>query len=64
MTWAAVKFVHDDAQIGNRIFLDIPTWVLEVIIPAAFAIMSLRFLLRATRALRRDAAPPEPASAP
>jgi TRAP-type C4-dicarboxylate transport system permease small subunit len=64
MTWAAVKFVHDDAQIGNRIFLDIPTWVLEVIIPAAFAIMSLRFLLRATRALRRDAAPSEPASAP
>jgi TRAP-type C4-dicarboxylate transport system permease small subunit len=60
MTWAAVRFVRDDAQIGNRTFLDLPTWVLETIIPAAFAIMSLRFLLCALRALRRDAAPKEP----
>lgn len=62
MTWAAVKFVRDDAQIGTRTFLDLPTWILETIIPATFAIMSLRFLLRAIRALRRDAA--RQASAP
>jgi TRAP-type C4-dicarboxylate transport system permease small subunit len=55
MTWAAVKFVSDDAQIGNRTFLDLPTWVLVTIIPATFAIMSLRFLLRAIRAIRREA---------
>lgn len=54
MTWAAVKFVGDDAQIGTRTFMDIPTWILETIIPAAFAIMSLRFLLRAVRALRKN----------
>ena len=57
MTWAAVKFVHDDAQIGNLTFLDLPTWVLEMIIPATFAVMSLRFLLHGVRALRREAAP-------
>jgi TRAP-type C4-dicarboxylate transport system permease small subunit len=62
MTWAAVKFVRDDAQIGTRTFLDLPTWVLETIIPATFAIMSLRFLLRAIRALRREAARREPAA--
>jgi C4-dicarboxylate transporter DctQ subunit len=62
MTWAAVKFVHDDAQIGTRTFLDLPTWILETIIPATFAIMSLRFLLRAIRALRRGAAGREPAA--
>ena len=61
MTWAAVRFVRDDAQIGTRTFLDLPTWVLETIIPATFAIMSLRFLLHAIRALRRDAARQEPA---
>jgi TRAP-type C4-dicarboxylate transport system permease small subunit len=54
MTWAAVKFVGDDAQIGTRTFMDIPTWILETIIPAAFAIMSLRFLLSAVRALRKN----------
>jgi TRAP-type C4-dicarboxylate transport system permease small subunit len=64
MTWAAVKFVCDDAQIGNRTFLDLPAWVLETIIPATFAIMSLRFLLRAIRALRRDAAAQESAPSP
>jgi len=64
MTWAAVKFVRDDAQIGTRAFLDLPTWVLETIIPATFAIMSLRFLLRAIRALRRQAARREPALLP
>jgi C4-dicarboxylate transporter, DctQ subunit len=62
MTWAAVKFVHDDAQIGNRTFLDLPTWVLETIIPATFAIMSLRFLLHAIRAVLRKTARQEPAA--
>lgn len=57
MTWAAVNFVRDDAQIGNRTLLDLPTWILETIIPATFAIMSLRFLLRSVWALRREAAP-------
>jgi len=64
MTWAAVKFVRDDAQIGTRTFLDLPTWVLEMIIPAAFAIMSLRFLMHAIRALRGDVARQEPAPRP
>jgi len=64
MTWAAVKFVSDDAEIGTRTFLDLPTWVLETIIPATFAIMSLRFLLRAIRALRLDTARPESAPQP
>ena len=64
MTWAAVKFVRDDAQIGTRTFLDLPTWVLEMIIPAAFAIMSLRFLMHAIRALRGDVARREPAPRP
>jgi C4-dicarboxylate transporter DctQ subunit len=60
MTWAAAKFVRDDAQIGNLTFLNLPTWVPEMIIPATFAIMSLRFLLRGIRALRRETAPPPP----
>ena len=60
MSWAALKFVHDDAQIGNRTFLNLPTWIPEVIIPATFAIMSLRFLLHGVRALRRGSGPQTP----
>lgn len=64
MTWAAAKFVRDDAQIGSEAFLDIPAWVLETIIPVVFGIMSLRFTLRAARALQRDGASPRPAPTP
>lgn len=64
MTWAALKFVRDDAQIGNQTFLDIPTWVPEAIIPLTFGVMSLRFLMRAVRALGRDSASPGPAAPP
>ena len=58
MTGAAVKFVRDDAQIGTLTFLDLPTWVLETIIPATFAVMSLRFLLRGVRAAAPQPPPP------
>jgi TRAP-type C4-dicarboxylate transport system permease small subunit len=64
MTWAAVKFVHGDAQIGTGAFLNLSTWVLETIIPVTFAIMSLRFLVRTVRALNRDDAAPEPPMTP
>jgi TRAP-type C4-dicarboxylate transport system permease small subunit len=57
MTWAAAKFVHDDAQIGGRTFLDLPAWIPELIIPATFGIMSLRFLLRALQSLGREFPP-------
>jgi TRAP-type C4-dicarboxylate transport system permease small subunit len=46
MTYAAVKFVHDEAQIGDNRFLGLPAWVPELIIPIAFGVMTLRFLLR------------------
>jgi TRAP-type C4-dicarboxylate transport system permease small subunit len=63
MTYAAVKFVHDEAQIGGSALLDLPAWVPELIIPAAFGVMTLRFLLRfISTALGRPAAHAERAS--
>jgi TRAP-type C4-dicarboxylate transport system permease small subunit len=46
MTCAAVKFIRDEAQIGNSTFLGLPAWVPELIIPISFGVMTLRFLLR------------------
>lgn len=42
---AAVKFVRDELEFGGTIFLDIPTWIVQLILPATFIIIALRFLL-------------------
>jgi len=55
LAYAAMKFIHDEAQIGSRTFLDLPVWIPELIIPITFAMMALRFLLRTIRALRGPA---------
>lgn len=55
LAYAAMKFIHDEAQIGSRTFLDLPVWIPELIIPITFAVMALRFLLRTIRALRGPA---------
>ena len=50
LAYAGVKFLQDEAQLGNRTFLDLPVWVPELIIPAAFALMTARFLLWSAKA--------------
>jgi TRAP-type C4-dicarboxylate transport system permease small subunit len=60
LTYAAVKFVIDDAQLGSRTFLDLPTWVPELIIPATFALMTLRFTLRSIQSFCAPAASQAP----
>lgn len=56
---AAARFVHDEAQIGGETLLSLPAWVPELIIPFTFAVMTLRFLLRAAlSATRRPSAAP------
>lgn len=49
---AAVKFVRDELEFGGTIFLDIPTWIVQLILPATFIIIALRFLLLAVTAAR------------
>ena len=60
LTYAAVKFVIDDAQLGSRTFLNLPTWVPELIIPATFALMTLRFTLRSIQGFCGPAASQAP----
>ena len=46
LTYAAVKFLIFEAQMGTTAFFDLPAWIPEIIIPVTFAIMTLRFALR------------------
>jgi TRAP-type C4-dicarboxylate transport system permease small subunit len=46
LTYAALKFIKNEVQMGNRTFLDLPAWIPELILPVTFILMTLRFGLR------------------
>ena len=47
LTVAAAKFIWFEAQMGSTAFLNLPAWVPELIMPIAFGLMTLRFLMAA-----------------
>jgi C4-dicarboxylate transporter DctQ subunit len=44
LTFAAFKFVRNEALMGSVTFLGIPGWVPQIIMPITFGVMSLQFL--------------------
>jgi TRAP-type C4-dicarboxylate transport system permease small subunit len=46
LTYAALKFIKNEVQMGNRTFLNIPAWIPEMILPITFGLMTFRFGLR------------------
>ncbi len=46
LTYAALKFIKNEAEMGNIIFLNIPTWIPGMILPITFGLMTFRFGLR------------------
>ena len=46
LTYAALKFIKNEVQMGSRTFLDLPAWVPELILPVTFILMTFRFGLR------------------
>ena len=51
LTYAALKFIKNEVQMGNRTFLELPAWVPELILPVTFILMTFRFGLRSIRNL-------------
>ena len=46
MTFASLKFIKNEVQMGNVAFLGIPSWIPEIILPVTFILMAIRFGLR------------------
>jgi len=46
IAWYGLSWIRLDYADGMVSFAGIPAWMLEVIIPAAFALIGLRFLLK------------------
>lgn len=49
MTFAALKFIKNEAQMGGGTFWGIPLWIPEIILPITFALMALRFSLHSLK---------------
>jgi TRAP-type C4-dicarboxylate transport system permease small subunit len=46
LTFAALKFIRNEVQMGNIAFPGIPSWIPEIILPITFGLMALRFCFR------------------
>jgi C4-dicarboxylate transporter DctQ subunit len=51
LTYATLKFIKNEVEMGNRTFLDIPAWIPEMILPITFGLMTFRFGLRSFKNL-------------
>jgi TRAP-type C4-dicarboxylate transport system permease small subunit len=51
LTYAALKFVRNEYQMGSVAFLDLPIWLFQIVIPAACGLMTLRYALRTFKEL-------------
>lgn len=53
MTWLSLNMVALEYQFQTAAFLDVPTWLVQMVVPFGFAMMAARFLANAV-------IPPEP----
>lgn len=47
--WHAYRLVREEISWGDTIFTDVPLWIMHVIVPVAFALISYRFVVRVLR---------------
>jgi TRAP-type C4-dicarboxylate transport system permease small subunit len=45
ISWHAVRFVRMDYEVGTIAFASVPAWVTELIIPAGFFLIAVRYLM-------------------
>ena len=43
LTYASLVFVRNERLMGATAFLDIPVWLLQLVLPATFALMAVRY---------------------
>lgn len=53
IAWFGLSWIRYDYEAGLTSFAGIPAWMLEVIVPAAFTLMGLRYLLKSGFWLRQ-----------
>ena len=57
LAWQAVRFVKDASAYEEMAFASVPLWLTAAVLPLAFGLLSLRYLLLAGFHLRRSVGP-------
>lgn len=52
LAWHSYRFVHYEWMDGTEVFTGFPAWVAELVLPFAFTVIALRFVLLAWESLR------------
>jgi len=50
LAWASWRFVAFEMEGSATLFLDIPVWIFQIILPYSFCVISARFLLKTMEA--------------
>ena len=53
VAWFGLDWIRLDYEAGIEAFLGIPAWAIEIVVPLAFALIGLRFLLLSYASARR-----------
>src|SRR4030042_258791 len=53
LTYAALKFILNEAEMGGATFFNLPVWIPQIILPVIFAVMTFRFGLRLLKSFSR-----------
>ncbi|GBC63353.1 C4-dicarboxylate ABC transporter permease [Desulfonema ishimotonii] len=53
VAWHSFRFVRSEVEYGGIAFASVPAWACEAVIPFAFAVIGLRYLLLASDRLKR-----------
>jgi TRAP-type C4-dicarboxylate transport system permease small subunit len=54
LAWAAWSFVQFEKESESILFLDLPVWVFQLILPYSFLIIAFRFLLYSTKIEKKE----------
>jgi TRAP-type C4-dicarboxylate transport system permease small subunit len=60
LAWVSWAFVSDSREFADTLLGNVPAWWLQSIMPVAFALIALRFLMQAVRRVRGGSVPESP----
>ncbi|MBT8107178.1 MAG: TRAP transporter small permease subunit [Gammaproteobacteria bacterium] len=55
--WHAYRLIREEISWGDTIFTDVPLWIMHVIVPFAFVLISYRFVVRVGKLVLELASP-------
>ena len=45
LTYASLVFIRNERLLGGTVFFDLPVWLLQLVLPVTFALMTLRYAM-------------------